>query len=56
MSYRKSRTEEELGWPYERFVSPLTGTEGHAIYEYVLGNTEDHYEEHTPWIQAIVAD
>jgi hypothetical protein len=45
MSYRKRRTEEELGWPYERSVSPLTGTEGHAIYD-----------EHNPWIQAIVAD
>ena len=45
--------EEELGLPYDRFVAPFTGDGGEPISEYILGNTEDHYEEHTPWVQAI---
>jgi hypothetical protein len=45
--------ESELSLPYEQFVSPYTGTWGHPIAEYILGNTEDHYNEHTPWIRAI---
>jgi hypothetical protein len=24
--------------------------------EYILGNTEDHYDEHTSWILAIVGE
>jgi hypothetical protein len=24
------------------------------ISEYILGNTEDHDDEHTPWVKAIV--
>jgi hypothetical protein len=46
--------EAELSAPYERFVAPYTGNWGHAIAEYLLGNTEDHYDEHTSWIRAIV--
>jgi hypothetical protein len=46
--------ESELSAPYERFVSPYTGDWGHPIAEYVLGNTEDHYDEHTPWLLAFV--
>jgi hypothetical protein len=56
--------DEELGWPYDRFVTPFTGLvtpivtassrdRGEPISEYILGNTEDHYEEHTPWVRAI---
>jgi hypothetical protein len=47
-------TEADLAAPYERFVAPYTGTWGHPIAEYILGNTEDHYDEHTAWIRAIV--
>jgi hypothetical protein len=47
-------TEAELSAPYERFVAPFTGDWGYPIAEYLLGNTEDHYEEHTPWMLAIV--
>jgi hypothetical protein len=45
--------DEELGWPYDRFVAPFTGGRGEPISEYILGNTEDHYDEHTPWVRAI---
>ena len=47
-------SEELLRVPYERFVAPYTGDGGHPIAEYILGNTEDHYDEHLPWILAIV--
>lgn len=46
-------SEEDLGLPYQRFVAPFTGDWGEPIAEYILGNTEDHYEEHTPWVLAI---
>jgi hypothetical protein len=47
-------TDDDLSAPYERFVAPYTGNWGHPIAEYILGNTEDHYDEHTPWVRAIV--
>lgn len=57
--------DEELAWPYDRFVTPFTEQvspivtassrdRGEPISEYILGNTEDHYDEHTPWVKAIV--
>jgi hypothetical protein len=46
--------EAELALPYERFVAPFTGDWGQPVAEYVLGNTEDHYDEHRPWMEAIV--
>lgn len=46
-------TDAELGMPYDRFVAPFTGDEGRPISEYILGNTEDHYDEHTPWIREL---
>jgi hypothetical protein len=49
----KALPDEELGWPYDRFVSPFNGDRGEPISEYILGNTEDHYDEHTPWVRAI---
>lgn len=48
-------SEELLVAPYERFVAPYTGDRGHPISEYILGNTEDHYQEHLPWVLAIVS-
>ena len=45
--------DEELGWPYDRFVAPFAGDRGEPISEYILGNTEDHYDEHLPWVRAI---
>ncbi|HEX6292237.1 MAG TPA: ClbS/DfsB family four-helix bundle protein [Herpetosiphonaceae bacterium] len=46
--------DSDLSAPYEHFVAPFTGQEGSLIYEYILGNTAHHYDEHTPWIIAIV--
>lgn len=46
-------THSDLGQPYERFVAPFTGSWGEPISEYILGNTEDHYSEHLPWLLAI---
>lgn len=46
--------QEMLGLPYERFVRPFGGNWGYPIAAYVLGNTEDHYEEHGNYIRAIV--
>jgi hypothetical protein len=54
MAAMEALEESELSLPYERFVAPYTGSWGHPISEYVLGNTEDHYDEHTAWILAIV--
>jgi uncharacterized damage-inducible protein DinB len=45
--------EAELGRPYERFVAPFTGEWGQPVAEYVLGNTEDHYDEHMGWMRAM---
>jgi hypothetical protein len=47
-------TEAELSAPYEHFVAPYTGNWGQPNAEYILGNTEDHYDEHTAWIRSIV--
>lgn len=43
----------ELSAAYDRFVTPFTGDGGHAIAEYIAGNTYDHYVEHLPWMAAI---
>jgi hypothetical protein len=45
----------ELSLPYQRFVAPYTGDWGYPIAAYVLGNTEDHYDEHARWIAALAA-
>lgn len=45
--------DDELGLPYARYVAPFTGDWGEQITEYILGNTEDHYEEHATWIRSI---
>jgi hypothetical protein len=47
-------TETELAAPYGHFVAPYTETWGEPIAVYILGNTEDHYDDHTPWVRAIV--
>lgn len=40
--------------PYERFVPPFTGDGGSPIAFYIIGDTYEHYEEHTPWIEALI--
>jgi hypothetical protein len=46
--------ESELAAPYGRFVPPFTADWGYPIAEYILGNTEDHYDEHLSWIRASI--
>lgn len=47
--------ESRLSEPYGRFVPPFTGDWGEPIAEYILGNTEDHYDQHTAWLLSIAA-
>lgn len=54
LSAMEALTEEDLAAPYERFVAPYTGHQGQPVTEYILGNTADHYDEHTAWMRAIV--
>lgn len=42
--------DEQLGWPYDRFVAPFSGTEGRPIVEYIAGNDYDHFAEHLDWL------
>lgn len=47
--------EEELAAPYGRFVAPFPqDAEGVPVVAYIIGNTVEHYDEHRPWIAAIV--
>jgi hypothetical protein len=46
--------ESRLSEPNGKFVAPFTGNWGYPIAEYILGNTEDHYDEHTAWLLKIV--
>ncbi|MFO7171174.1 MAG: ClbS/DfsB family four-helix bundle protein [Chloroflexota bacterium] len=48
-------TDEQLAWPYERFVPPFTGKEGRPIVQYIAGNHYGHFAEHLEWIEALVA-
>lgn len=43
-----------LELPYERFVPPFSGDGGRPIVGYIIGDTYEHYQEHAPWIQAII--
>lgn len=44
----------ELSLHHERFVAPFTGDTGYPVIAYVAGNTYEHYDEHLPWIRAII--
>lgn len=46
--------DDGVNLPYGRFVEPFTDDVGDPIFGRVLGNTAGHYEEHTPWILAIL--
>jgi hypothetical protein len=46
--------DDELNLPYGRFVEPFTEDTGDPVFGRVLGNTAGHYEEHIPWILAIL--
>ena len=47
-------TDDDLLRPYGDFTNPKLGSFGHPIGDYIHGNTAGHYEEHLPWILAIV--
>ncbi|WP_420629997.1 ClbS/DfsB family four-helix bundle protein [Candidatus Leptofilum sp.] len=46
--------EADLLLPYGRFVAPFTEDSGKPVWNYVAGNSFGHYNQHTPWIKAIV--
>jgi uncharacterized protein (TIGR03083 family) len=48
----ESLTDEDLMRPYGNFASP-SNDRGRPIFQYVVGNTFEHYDEHLPWIEAI---
>lgn len=48
-----SMDEAELTRPHRDYV--IGSTEDDPIWGWIVGNTFAHYEEHTPWMQAIVA-
>ncbi len=47
-------TDADLLLPYERFVPPFSGDGGSPIKNPIIGDTYAHYEEHMPWIAAII--
>ena len=49
----ESLTDEDLQRPYSHYQP--TSDRAEPVIEWVKGSTYEHYEEHTPWIAAIVA-
>jgi hypothetical protein len=45
--------EDELHLPYNHF-QPLASDETYPLIDYFSGNSYDHYNEHIPWIGAII--
>ena len=43
-----------LELPSARFVPPFSGDGGYPILDYIIADTYGHYEEHAPWIEAII--
>ncbi|WP_420645369.1 ClbS/DfsB family four-helix bundle protein [Candidatus Leptofilum sp.] len=43
-----------LQLPYERFVPPFSGDGGSPVLSYIIGDSYEHYQEHMPWIEAII--
>lgn len=48
-----SMSDEDLLRPYQHY-DPNTERQ-QPVYHWVLGNSAEHYAEHLPWMQAIVA-
>lgn len=46
-------SDEDLMRPYSHYQPHID--DDRPIYGWIVGNTFGHYEEHIPWIQAIVA-
>lgn len=43
-----------LHLPYDRFEPPFSGDGGPPIVGYIIGDSYEHYQEHMPWIEAII--
>jgi len=46
--------DDGLQLSYERFVPPFTEDGGSPIVFYIKADTYEHYEEHAPWIEALI--
>ncbi|MEX2322594.1 MAG: maleylpyruvate isomerase N-terminal domain-containing protein [Acidimicrobiia bacterium] len=47
-------SDDDLNLPYGRFVEPFTEDIGAPVFGRVLRTTAGHYNEHVPWILAIL--
>ncbi len=48
----KSMTDADIQRPYQAYAPDSERTE--AVIHWIAGNTYEHYEEHLPWMTAIV--
>jgi uncharacterized protein (TIGR03083 family) len=48
----ESMTDEELQLPFSHYAS--NSSKSDPVWFWIVGNSYGHYEEHTPWIEAIV--
>jgi hypothetical protein len=48
----ESMTDAELQLPFSHYVSDSSNSD--PVWFWIVGNSYGHYEEHTPWIEAIV--
>jgi hypothetical protein len=44
---------EDMQLPYSHFL-PSASDESHPLIGYLSGNSFDHYDEHIPWMRAII--
>jgi hypothetical protein len=49
----EARPAEDMQLPYSHFL-PAASDENHPLIGYLSGNSFDHYDEHMPWMRAIV--
>jgi hypothetical protein len=48
--------DDGLQLSYERFVPPFTVDDGSPIVATIKADTYEHYEEHAPWIEALIRE
>lgn len=46
-------TDDDLKLPYRHYI--LTSTSETPVAEWIKGNTYEHFQEHTPWIEEIIS-
>jgi uncharacterized protein (TIGR03083 family) len=49
----RSLSDADLNAPYQRYAPDSDNT--HPVVDYITGNSFEHYAEHRPWIEQIVA-